>query len=409
VFLLLATALSYLDRQALSVVAPRVRGELDLDNAQLGLLLSAFFYSYALMHLFVGWILDRYNIRVTYALFVALWSLAQVASGLARGFGELFTARLLLGTFETAGQTGAARIIARILPGRDRALANGIMMSGGSLGLMVAGPLMIGLANTIGWRWGFMVLGGLGLVWTVAWLAWFRPPPEVLRSSVGGDRPLAPADRWETIFTNPRFWACVAGASFAIPIIHIFTSWTPTYLAQQWGLALDRKLAVCLFFIYLGMDLGFMGGGAVISYLIRRGRSVVRARKVVMAASAGLMLAAALVPLAPNVLVAVVLIFLLSLGRASWGAIFLTFNQDIAPGRVGVVAGIMGCIGSFAGALLIWVIGLLSKQSGFDVPFLMIAGLALLGPLPVLLVPWETAEAPPTALGPPKAVMAPKG
>ena len=109
-FLLLATALSYLDRQALSVVAPVVANDLSLDNEKLGRLLSAFFYTYAAMHIGVGWVLDRYNLKYTYGAFVALWSVAQMLAGFARGFGELFACRLLLGAFETAGQTGAARI-----------------------------------------------------------------------------------------------------------------------------------------------------------------------------------------------------------------------------------------------------------------------------------------------------------
>ncbi len=392
VFLLFATALSYLDRQALSIVAPLVSKELSLDNAQLGLLLSAFFYSYAVMHLFVGWILDRYNIRVTYGLFVALWSLAQMLSGLAGGFASLFTARLLLGTFETAGQTGAARIISRILPGKDRALANGIMMSGGSLGAMIAGPLMIWLANSIGWRAGFVVLGGVGLIWSLNWLLWFRPPASVLRGSISKDQFLSEEDRWPTIFASPKFWACVAGAAFTIPIIHISSSWIPTFFVQAWGQQLNAGFAVYLFFIYLGLDLGFIGGGAAVSYLIKRGWRVAQARKVVMAVSSVLMLSAAAAPLAPSVLSAVFLVFLLNMGRASWGAIFLAFNQDIAPARVGMIAGIMGCIGSFAGALLVWAIGVISKTSGFTIPFLMIAGLAVLGLFPVLLVRWEPEE-----------------
>ncbi len=400
VFLLLATALSYLDRQALSVVAPLVSKELSLDNAKLGLLLSAFFYSYAIMHLFVGWILDRYNIRVTYALFVALWSLAQMLSGLAGGFASLFTARFLLGTFETAGQTGAARIISRILPGKDRALANGIMMSGGSIGAMIAGPLMISLANSLGWRTGFVILGAIGFVWAAAWLSWFRPPAAVLKGSIGKDRPLPAEDRWSTIFSSPGFWACIAGAAFTIPIIHISSSWIPTYFVQRWGLSLTAGLAIYLFFIYLGLDLGFMGGGAAVSYLIRRGFSVARARKIVMIASAGLMLAAAAVPLAPSAPAAVILIFLLNMGRASWGAIFLAFNQDIAAGRVGMIAGIMGCIGAFSGALLVWLIGIISKTSGFDIPFVMVAGLALLGLLPVVMVTWDNTERAVTQLRP---------
>ncbi|MGH9842922.1 MAG: hypothetical protein ACREEM_29640 [Blastocatellia bacterium] len=148
-----------------------------------------------------------------------------------------------------------------------------------------------------------------------------------------------------------------------------------------------------MFIIYLGSDLGFIGGGALVSYLIRRGQTVARARKLVMILAGALMLAAAAVPFAPSVGGAVALVFLLNTGRAAWGAIFLAFNQDIAPGRVGMMAGVMGCIGSFAGALLVWLIGIISQASGFTAPFLMIAALAVAGLLPILFVSWEEAEA----------------
>jgi MFS transporter, ACS family, hexuronate transporter len=387
-FLLTATMLSYLDRQALSVVAPTVRSELNLDNAQLGLLLSAFFWSYALMHIFVGFILDRFNIRFTYGLFVGLWSIAQAASGLVSGFAGLFTARLFLGAFETAGQTGAARIIARILPPSDRVFANGIMMSGGSLGAVIAPVLMIWLAATTGWRMGFIILGGVGLVWAALWMWWFRPPEDVLRAHVpAAGKSIA---SWSQILSDPGFWACTLGAAFTIPIIHIASSWIPTYLSQRWSLPLGSALSTYLFIIYLGLDFGFIGGGALVRHLSSRtGGSVASARKAVMILSAVLMLAAAAVPFAGSVATAVACVFLLNLGRASWGAIFLAFNQDIAPGRVGTIAGIMGCIGSLMGALLVWGIGIISKSSGFDIPFWTIGGLAVAGTLPMVAVNWE--------------------
>lgn len=386
-YLLGATALSYLDRQALSVVAPLVREELSLDNAQLGLLLSAFFYSYAFMHLVVGHILDRFPIRFTYGLFVALWSLVQVSTGLARGFASLFTARVFLGTFEAAAQPGAARIIAGIVPGKDRTLANGIMMSGGSLGAMTAPLLMIWLANTIGWRWGFMIVGGIGLVWAGLWIWWFRPPSGTLKRATRASH--SEADRWGTILRGPKFWACVVGAMFGVPILHISSAWIPTYLVQEWKLPLTAGLGAYLFLIYLGLDAGFLCGGAAVSYLVRRGVRVGRARKIVLLVSTGLMLSALAVPWAWNAEAAVLMILMLNAGRASWGANFLALNQDIAPGRVGTMAGTMGAIGAFAGALLVWAIGAISKTAGFTIPFLMVGGLAVLGVIPLLLVPWD--------------------
>jgi MFS transporter, ACS family, D-galactonate transporter len=390
-FLLLAVCLSYLDRQALSVVAPLVIREMNLDNASLGLLLSAFFWSFALMHLVVGWALDRFNIRFAYGLCVALWSCAQILSGVSNSFATLFTARLLLGTFETAGQTGAARIISRILPAKDRAMANGIMMSGGSVGAMIAAPIMIGLAHTVGWRVGFMLLGGVGLIWALAWTIWFRPPADILYGGGGHARAKEP---WQKILTAPPFWACVIGAACTIPIIHISSSWIPTYFVQAWGLRLDRDFALYLFLIYFGLDVGFLGGGAAVSYFIRQGKSVARARKIVMLVSALLMLLAAAVPLAPSAAWAIVLVFLLNTGRAAWGAIFLSFNQDVSPERVGMIAAIMGCIGSLVGAVLIWAIGAISQSAGFNVPFIMIGLLAFIGAIPVLLVRWEKMEPP---------------
>jgi ACS family hexuronate transporter-like MFS transporter len=387
-FLLTATLLSYLDRQALSVVAPVVSEELSLDNAQLGVLLSTFFYSYSLMHLVIGYLLDRLNIRYFYGLCVALWSVAQMMAGLARGFGMLCGARLALGAFEAAAQPGASRIIARIMPRKDRAFANGLMMSGGSIGAVVAPVLMIWLSNTIGWRSGFLILGAVGLVWSLAWIAWFRPPAEVLHGMTAG-RELAPEDRWSSILRSPKFWGCAGGAAFAIPIIHISSAWIPTYFVQQWKLPLTAGLGLYLFIIYLGLDFGFIGGGALVTWLIRGGMSISRARKTVLAGAAALMLAITAAPAAPRVEVAVALVFLLNLGRAAYGAIFLAFNQDIAPGRVGLMSGMMGCIGAFSGALLVWAIGVLSKSSGFTIPFLMIGAIAILGVTPLLLVRWE--------------------
>jgi ACS family hexuronate transporter-like MFS transporter len=388
VFLLTATLLSYLDRQALSVVAPHVASDLSLDNAQLGFLLSAFFWTYALMHIFVGWILDRYNIRITYAFFVALWSLAQIGCGIATSFGGLFAGRLFLGAFETAGQTGAARIIARILPKKDRAFANGIMMSGGSIGAMLAPPVMIWLANHWGWRTGFLILGLAGVLWALSFFVWFRPSRDVLYGPKR-EGPLDQADQWNFILRNPRFWSCFAGAAFTIPIIHVASAWIPTYFVQQWDMPLAAALSGFLFLIYAGLDVGFIGGGALVRWLSRGGRPVAHARKIVMGISTALMLAAALVPVAASPLMAVGFIFLLNAGRASWGAIFLAFNQDIAPGRVAMIAGVYGCIGSLMGAILVWLIGVITKGATFNVPFLMIGGLAVLGSLPVIVARWE--------------------
>lgn len=388
IVLLFATLISYLDRQSFSVMGPVIRDELALDNARLGTLLSAFYLAYGLMHLFVGWFLDRFDIRKTYAAFVGLWSVAQIATGLARGFGGLYACRFALGIFEAAGQTGAARIISRIIPTADRTLANGIMMSGGSLGAILAPLVMIHLHATVGWRVGFIILGGVGLLWVGFWLLWFRPPPEVLGGK-SAPKASAPPEPWRVILRDRRFWACAVGAAFTIPIIHISGAWLPTYFVQTWNLKLSTDLAVYLTVIYIGADVSLIATGLVVSALVRRGCPAGRARKYVLAVAGLMMATVGFVFQAPTVLTAVALVFLLNFGRAAFGSIFLSFNQEIAHGRVGMIAGLMGAIGSFSGSLVVYLVGLMTREGGFGVPFAIMAGCSVVGTAALLMTDWD--------------------
>jgi len=401
VILLFATLLSYLDRQSFSVMAPVIEEELQLNNERLGLVLSAFYFSYGLMHLFVGIFLDRLNIRWTYAVFVLLWSLAQLSTGLAQTFVALFACRFALGVFEAAGQTGAARIIARIIPKSDRTLANGIMMSGGSLGALLAPPLMILLHQTVGWRAGFAILGFFGFIWVSVWLVLFRPGPEVLGGRNVQMPAAGPGGEWRIILRDPRFRACAAGAMFGIPIIHVAGAWLPTYFVQKWGLGLKTDLAIYLTLIYLAFDISLIASGIIVSRAVRRGVPVGRARKYVLLVAGLLMGSAAFIFAAPTVGFAVGLMFLMNLGRAAFGSIFLSFNQEISSRHVGSIAGIMGAIGAFSGSALIYLIGRLTTHGGFGLPFIIVGCLGILGTASLLWVDWDGGDASPTS--PPSA------
>jgi len=375
-------------------MAPVVRKELGLDNERLGIVLSAFFFAYGAMHLFVGFFLDRFNIRWTYAIFVLLWSIAQFATGFAQTFAMLFACRFALGLFEAAGQTGAARIISQIFGKNDRTLANGIMMSGGSLGALIAPPLMILLHHTVGWRTGFIILGLLGAAWVVVWLIVFRPgSSHPLVSSAGRQRP-PPSESWAKILRDRRFWACVGGATFGIPIIHVAGAWLPTYFAQSWKLGMETDLAVYLTLIYLAFDLSLIVSGLVVRAAIRRGVPSGLARKRVLAIAGLLMGSVAFIFAAPTVGFAVTLMLFLNLGRAAFGSIFLSFNQEIAPSRVGTIAGIMGAIGAFSGSGLVYLIGQLSSHGSFALPFAIVGVIGVIGTVALLVVSWDIDDNP---------------
>jgi sugar phosphate permease len=388
IFLLFATTLSYLDRNAFSVVAPVIQEDFNWDNETIGRVLSAFFFAYGLMHLVVGFILDRKNIRVTYGLFVLFWSISQMLTSLSKGFLSLFAARFSLGIFESAGHPGGVRIIARIIPRKDRTLANSMLISGGSFGALIAPPLMILLHNTVGWRYGFVMLGGLGLLWSALWLMWFRPPDHILTGKQDGVRKLVKEDEWGNIIRNPKFWASIAGALLVIPIIHVTYSWVSIFFVQEWGMELEKDLAANLLIIALGFEAALYVTGALVSILSRKGVESGTARKYILIGAAILMASVAFITTSPSVKISVVFLFCLNFGRASFNPIFYSFIQEISPQRVGTIAGIMGAIGAFSGALIINLVGKISGE-GFTVTFIIIGCIAVLGILPMLFIKWE--------------------
>lgn len=388
-FLLFATLISYLDRQAFSFAGPLIQQELSIDNGQLGILFSAFFFAYGIMHFFIGWFLDRFNIRFVYAAFVSLWSIAQMITGIPKTFAGLFTCRFSLGIFEASAQPGAARILSRLFEKKDRTLANGIMMSGGSLGSIIAPIVMVFLINKVGWRIGFIILGAVGLIWAGLWLWWFKAPESVLKGTQGGVKVLTEEDRWHNILRNPKFWACTIGALATIPVIHIMGAWLPTYFVQTWNMKLNVDLAMYLTLIYIGFDLSMIGTGFIIRNLCSRGVKPGRARKYVLVVAGILMAMIGFVSKSPSPLVAVGFAFLLNVGRAAFGSIFLSFNQEISPARVGTIAGIMGGIGALSGTFFVSLIGIISKTGGFAVPFIIMSVMTIVGTVAVLSVNWD--------------------
>jgi predicted MFS family arabinose efflux permease len=389
IVLMLATFLSYIDRNAFGVVAPEIQKEFLWDNEKMGKLFSAFFWAYGLMHLFVGFFLDRFNIRYVYGIFVFFWSLSQLMIGFARSFAGIFACRFSLGIFEAAAQPGGARIISRIIPRQDRTLANSILISGGSIAASFAPIIVISLNNWIGWRYAFIFLGMLGICWTIFWISWFKPPEEVLKGTVKGKLQLKENDKWGVILRNPKFWACFVGAVMVIPIIHIVYSWITIYFVQTWNLDLKVDLAVYLLLAGLGFELGLYTTGGAVSFFSRKGFAVGRLRKIVLVFASLAMLSIAFLNYSPAPLFAVFLFFLLNLGRAAFGTIFLSFNQEISEARVGFIAGLMGAIGSFSGAGLISLIGQISKGGDFTLTFIIVGSMGFLGCLPFLFINWD--------------------
>ena len=382
IVLFLATTLNYLDRQTMSILAPALQKELHLDNEALGWLFAVFYYAYTFSQMAVGPILDRSNLRWAFASAVFLWSVVSVLTGLANGFVALLIFRLSLGVVEAANWPAGMRVVARLLEPRERALGNGIFTSGTSVGALIAPGLILGIAAALGWRWAFVLIGSLGAFWIGGWILMTRDP----KMTPVWREPPAPgtaglAGQWRIfsgIAKSPRFLPVLAVAVLVNPCLYFSVNWLPTYFAQQRGLAPGRQMGWILTAIYLGLDIGNIACGSAILGLTRRGSGVQRARRIVFILATVAVIFCGAVPILPMT-GAVTALVLVNFGLGIWVAIYLTMAQEVSSTHVSTAIGMLSGCGSLAGALAMWAVGLVTRQTAsFAIPMSTVAVAAAL-------------------------------
>jgi ACS family hexuronate transporter-like MFS transporter len=392
--LFLATTLNYLDRQTLSILAPTLQDEMHLDNEALGWLFSVFYYAYTFSQFAVGFLLDRAHLRWAFGLAVLAWSLVSALTGLASGFAGLLICRLFLGVTESPNWPAAIRIVSRALPPAERSLGNGIFTSGTSVGALIAPGLILGIASEIpqispgatGWRWAFVLVGALGLLWLVAWLfftrraelahVWQDSTPG--RSANHGGAFLGVKD----LVRSQQFWTTWMVAILVNPCLYFNLNWLPTYLKQERGLSSSQELGWVLTAIYVGLDLGYLISGVAVLGLAKHGRSVQGARRSVFLVATALVSLSAVVPTLGSRAEAVAALVVVNFGMGLWIAIYLTMAQEVSRTQVSTAAGLLGGSGSLVGALAMWAVGKVTQETAsFALPLTGVAvavGLAAL-------------------------------
>ena len=383
VLLFLATTLNYLDRQTLSILAPAMQKELNLDNEKLGWLFSVFYYSYTFAQFGIGALLDRIHLRWAYGIGVLLWSAAAALTSLADSFAALILFRLLLGLTESVNWPAAMRVVARVLPPHERSLGNGIFTSGTSVGALIAPTLILGISASMGWRAGFVVVGSLGAVWFVLWVAFTRreslahvwkPQPEEVRTSA--------AAAYGSILRSPQFWRVFAVAVLVNPCLYFNVNWLPTYFVQHRGLQPGGELAWILTLIYLGLDLGYLFCGLAVLWQTKRNTALHVARRNVFLIATAALASCGAVPFAPALRDATMLLVITNFGAGVWIAMYLTMAQEVSQTNVSTAAGLLGGSGSLAGALAMWAVGRsTATTNSFAGPMLAVSAAAFVAAL----------------------------
>ena len=379
IILLFAAALiNYLDRATISVALPQISGELFLGPTAKGVLLSAFFWSYALMQVPIGWLADRVSLRWLYAGSFALWSLACGFTGLAGSLAALIVLRIVLGVGESIYLPGSVKFVSLTFPTEERGLPTAIFDSGVRAGLAIGAPLVAWLVSRHGWRKMFMLVGFSSLAWVLPWIAAF--PSRLGRS--GQQRNAAapePAAHRRLTFNRNLLGASVGFFCFGY-YNYLLVTWLPDYLVEVRHLTI-LKAGFLAAIPYIVWAVAEVAGGWVSDRLVRRGRNETRVRKVMITAgfATGLMLIPA--ALVGNLTASIILMAGGSLVGLASPNLLIVFQACAPRDEVGMWMGFGNFIGNIGGVLSPLLTGILISATGSYVPGFALAPIILVAGL----------------------------
>jgi MFS family permease len=356
--LAVVAVINYVDRGSLSVAAPAISAELRLDPLKMGVVLSAFFWSYAALQLIAGWLADRCSVIWVLAVGLAIWSAATLATGLTGGLAALLICRVVLGAGESVAFPCYSKVIAADFPIERRGVPNSIIEAATKLGPAVGTFLGGVLLARYGWRVLFLALGAGSLVWLAPWLAWAprTAAPQALerRESPGMLEIAARRDAWGTFLGN----ACYTYSYYFL------LTWLPSYLVQVRHLSFET-MGILGSIPYLAAAAAAIVCGWLSDWWIERGGTPTRVRKTFVAT--GFLLSTVMVgaPLAGELRASMAL---LCVGYVAFGILasnHWAITQTLAgAGAAGTWTGMQNTIGNLSGIVAPIATGFIVKETG---------------------------------------------
>lgn len=395
--LFFATTINYMDRQVLGLLAPDLQREIGWTEAQYAHVVTAFQAAYAIGLLGFGRLVDLLGTKRGYSIAVLFWSVAASAHALVRSVFGFGAARFALGLGEAGNFPAAVKAVAEWFPKRERALANGIFNSGANVGAILAPLAVPWITLHWGWRAAFLVLGGLGFVWCVAW-AWLYEAPEkskrlsaAERAHISSDPQESPGPKigWGQLLRHRQMWAFLVGYAFTAPIWWFYLYWLPKFLNQRFKVDL-LSMGLPLVVIYTVTSFGSVGGGWLPSILIRRGWSTNASRKTAMLVCALCVLPVMFAAQTSELWVAIALIAIAAAAHQGWAANLFALASDLFPKQaVASVVGLGGMAGAVAAMAFSESAGLILEKTGSYWPLFAISGCAYVVALGIIhaLVP----------------------
>lgn len=375
------TTINYIDRQVVSVLAPTLRAEFHLSNSQYAAILNAFLATYAVAYTFAGWVLDRLGVGRGLSLSVIWWSAAGMLTALSRGPLSLGFFRGLLAVGEAGAWPAFAKATAMWVPPEARTLAIGVCNSGSSLGAMIAPPLVVWLTYLGGWRLAFIATGAIGFCWVAAFQLFRHFHPEM---AIAENAPVSSDHiRWTALLRYRQTWAVFFCRFFADPMWYFFVFWIPEFLTRERGLNLAGIGAVA-WIPFLVADVSNFTGGYLTLRLQRRGWSVNRTRKTMMAVATLLSPVGVFAVFAHSLFWTIALISVAVFFWIFWAITVHSLPGDYFPPRaVASVFGIAGTGSTVGSVISTWAVGRTLDATHSYTPVFI--GIGLLMPVAMLV------------------------
>ena len=369
-----AVFLNYVDRGAISIASPLMKSELGLSEEGYGVVFSAFFWIYAPVQFFAGWLCDRFSVYKLMAAGILLWAGSTLLMGLAGGFLSLLVLRVMLGIGESISFPGSSKIIARHVAPERRGVANAAVAAGLALGPAVgtlAGGLILG---SWGWRAIFLVFGIATLVWLLPWQQAVKALPKT------GYQDDGPKVQVAELLSKWPLWSMSIVHALGNYCFYFLLAWLPLFLTKARGFAIGEMtfLATLGYAVQGACALGY---GQFSDWWTRSGRSEAACRRWMMVASQ-LLAAAAILGLAfaHSALMIGILLCLAGAASASLSLNLYAVAQMFAgPRASGTWVGVQNAIGNLSGIVGPIITGIIVQRSGYNSAFILTAAIAAFG------------------------------
>ena len=393
------TVINYADRATLALAAPLMTKELGIDPLQLGIVFSAFGWSYVIAQVPGGWLLDRFGVKRVYLCGIVLWSLFTAAQGAvvflsgAVAITALFLFRLMVGLAEAPAFPGNARLVASWFPAKERGTATAIFTSAQYFATVMFAPIMGWIVGVLGWPEVFVFMGGVGLIAGAVWAYSVHPPdrhPRIREAELdhivkGGalaedlhavpnssEEALSP--KWRLLVLNPSLWGLYLHQFCVNAITYFFITWFPVYLVQERGMTIVEAGVLTTIPSICGFVGGLLGG-VWSDWLLKRGHSLTVARKLPICSG----MLGSLVILGCNYSssqTAMMLFMSLAFFAKGVGALGWAVMADVAPKRAaGLSGGIFNTFGNLSSIVTPIAIGFILQQThSFQLVLVFLAG-----------------------------------